>query len=109
MWPSKTQSPSSCVGSMDEINHPTNYTGHPAGVECVDIAELLSFNLGNAMKCIWRAGLKTPDAIKDLKKAEWYVQREIKRLGKLHGQVDYSEKQREVGQTVANGARKASG
>lgn len=68
------------MSESDDINSPSHYTTHPSGVECIEIAEYLSFNLGNALKYIWRAGLKTPDAIKDLRKAAWYVEREIKRL-----------------------------
>lgn len=70
---------------MDDINHPTHYTQHPTGTECIDIVEHMNFNLGNAIKYIWRAGLKSPDAEKDLRKALWYVDREIARRRKLHG------------------------
>lgn len=38
----------------------------------------MNFNLGNAMKYIWRAGLKN-SAIQDLEKAVFYIQDEIKR------------------------------
>jgi hypothetical protein len=55
-------------------------------VECIQIAEAFNFNLGNAIKYVWRAGLKTPDAIKDLEKAEWYIRREINRLYKARGE-----------------------
>lgn len=65
---------------LDLINHPPHYGGHPSGVECITITEHMNFNLGNAVKYIWRAGEKG-DAIEDLRKAEWYVRREIKRLG----------------------------
>jgi len=61
----------------DPVNHPEHYTSHPSGVECIDIAEHMGFNLGNAIKYIWRAGLKG-NALKDLEKARWYVEREIK-------------------------------
>jgi hypothetical protein len=60
--------------------HPQHYTSHPSGVECIQITEHLNFCLGNAIKYIWRAGLKSPNAIEDLKKARWYVEREIARL-----------------------------
>jgi hypothetical protein len=40
----------------------------------------MNFNLGNAMKYIWRAGLKHSDPTQDLQKARWYVDREIARL-----------------------------
>ncbi len=65
--------------SDDTINHPAHYTAHPSGVECIEVAEHMNFCLGNALKYIWRAGLKG-DAVEDLKKARWYVDREIERL-----------------------------
>lgn len=68
--------------STDLVNHPSHYTAHPSGVECIQITEEFTFSLGNAIKYIWRAGLKNTDAIEDLKKAEWYVKREIERLQK---------------------------
>lgn len=66
--------------SNDLINHPDHYTGHPSGVECIQITEHMGFNLGNAVKYIWRADSKG-DAEADLKKAEWYIDRELKRRG----------------------------
>ena len=64
----------------DPVNHPPHYNSHPSGVECVTVAEHMNFCLGNALKYIWRAGLKSKDPIEDLKKARWYVDREIARL-----------------------------
>lgn len=58
------------------VNHPSHYTNHPSGVECITITEHMGFCLGNAVKYIWRADLKN-DAIEDLKKARFYVDREI--------------------------------
>jgi hypothetical protein len=66
------------VKLCEAVNHPSHYTGHPSGVECITVTEHMNFNLGNAMKYIWRADLKDK-AIEDLKKAEWYIQRELKR------------------------------
>ena len=64
----------------DPINHPPHYTQHPSGVECITITEHYNFNVGNAIKYLWRAGLKDgADAADDLRKAAWYVQREIER------------------------------
>ena len=60
----------------DPVNHPKHYTAHPSGVECIHITEHMGFCLGNAVKYIWRADLKL-DAIEDLKKARWYLDREI--------------------------------
>jgi len=66
----------------DSVNHPKHYTSHPSGVECIDITEHMGFNLGNAVKYIWRASLKGQQ-IEDLRKARWYIEREIKRVGGL--------------------------
>lgn len=64
--------------SGDAVDHPDHYNRHPSGVECIDVVEHMGFNLGNAIKYIWRADLKA-DADEDLRKAAWYVQREIER------------------------------
>ncbi|NKW33724.1 DUF3310 domain-containing protein [Rhodococcus hoagii] len=68
------------MSDNDAVNHPGHYTSHPSGVECIQITEHMSFCLGNAIKYIWRADLKG-NAIEDLRKARWYVDREIARLG----------------------------
>ncbi len=60
----------------DNVAHPAHYTSHPSGIECIQITEHMGFNLGNALKYIWRCDLKR-DAIEDLEKAKWYVEREI--------------------------------
>lgn len=65
--------------SNDMVNHPKHYTSHPKGIECLDVIEDNPFyNLGNAMKYIWRVsfGSKGND-IEDLEKAEFYIRREI--------------------------------
>jgi hypothetical protein len=67
------------------INHPTHYA-HPSGVECIDVVEWMSFNVGNCMKYCWRAGRKN-DTIEDLKKARWYLNREIAKLEKEAGRT----------------------
>lgn len=64
--------------SHDPVNNPKHYTSHPSGIECIQITEHMGFNLGNAVKYIWRADLKA-DALEDLRKAAWYLQREIER------------------------------
>ena len=65
----------------DPVNHPPHYTDHPSGVECIDITEHMNFCLGNAVKYLWRADLKD-NPIEDLKKAVWYIEREIERREK---------------------------
>lgn len=66
----------------DPVNNPKHYTSSKANcdcglsIECIQITEHMGFNLGNAVKYIWRCDLKK-DAIEDLEKAKWYIQREI--------------------------------
>ena len=62
----------------DPVNQPKHYTAHPSGIECIQVTEHMGFNLGNAVKYIWRCDLKK-DAVEDLNKAIWYIQREITR------------------------------
>ena len=63
------------------VNHPPHYCSHPSGVECITVTEHMGFNLGNALKYIWRADLKH-NAITDLRKAAWYLERELARRTK---------------------------
>lgn len=60
----------------DTVNKPKHYTSHPSGIDCIQITEHMGFNLGNAIKYIWRCDLKKDD-VEDLKKAAWYIEREI--------------------------------
>jgi hypothetical protein len=70
----------------EAVNHPAHYTSPPSGVECIDVVEHMTFNVGNAVKYCWRAGLKgsaeeaRAKQIEDLKKARWYLDREVQRL-----------------------------
>lgn len=66
----------------DPINHPQHYNSHPSGIECIDVVEHYSFNVGNAMKYLWRAGLKgsAEKRVEDLRKAAWYANREADRI-----------------------------
>jgi len=66
----------------EAVDHPAHYNAHPSGVECIQIVEWMNFNLGNAVKFIWRSGEKAA-TIEDLQKARWYLDREIARLRKL--------------------------
>lgn len=65
----------------DAVNNPRHYTSHPSRIECIQVTEHMSFCVGNAVKYLWRADLKN-DAIEDLKKARWYIDREIERRSK---------------------------
>ena len=69
------------LAKHDPVNHPQHYTSHPSGVECITVTRHMSFNLGNAMKYIWRADLKG-NSVEDLKKAAFYINDEIKRREK---------------------------
>lgn len=71
------------ITKPDMVNHPPHYTSSPAkcskcghGIECIDVVQHMNFSIGNAVKYLWRAGLKN-DAIEDLKKAVWYINTEI--------------------------------
>lgn len=68
----------------DPVNHPAHYTTHPSKVECIAITEHMNFCLGNAIKYIWRASEKGKQ-LEDLKKARWYLDREISRLENVKG------------------------
>lgn len=64
--------------TADVVNHPPHYTSHPSGIECITVTEHMGFNLGNVIKYLWRAEDKG-SPIEDLKKARWYLDREIAR------------------------------
>ena len=62
----------------DPIN-PAHYRKHPSGIECIEVTRHMNFNIGNAIKYIWRYQDKG-DPIENLKKAQWYLNDEITRL-----------------------------
>jgi hypothetical protein len=62
----------------DMVNHPPHYTEHPSGIECIEITRYMGFNIGNAVKYLWRCDLKHDD-IEDLEKAIFYIYDEIKK------------------------------
>lgn len=72
---------------MSAVDHPTHYR-KGSGFEAIDVIEAwnLGFNLGNALKYISRCGLKGDGGveveIEDLKKARWYVDRQIELLSR---------------------------
>jgi hypothetical protein len=69
------------------VNHPVHYTSHPSGVEVIEITEHMGFCLGNAIKYIMRSELKG-NQVQDLKKAIWYINREISRLEGMNGKTE---------------------
>ena len=60
----------------ESVNSPPHYTSHPSGIECIQITEHMNFNVGNAVKYLWRHADKDKP-LEDLKKARWYIDREI--------------------------------
>lgn len=70
----------------DNVNHPKHYISDPSGIECIQITRHRNFNIGNAIKYLWRNGLKDSDSqIQDLQKAVWYINDEINRLESMTG------------------------
>lgn len=70
-------------GSTDAVNHPSHYT--QGKIEVIDFIEdqKLNYHLGNCVKYICRCFVKHKDKpSEDLKKARWYLNREIKELEK---------------------------
>ena len=72
----------------DPIENPPHYKSHPSGIECIQITEHMGFCLGNVVKYIWRADLKE-NAIEDLEKAKWYIEREISKRKKIENREDF--------------------
>ena len=84
---SKTSNSNKDVNVNDRVAHPEWYTSHPSGVECIEITRHYTFDIGNAIKYLWRAGLKKEQGlsdvekeIEDCKKAIWYINDHIKHL-----------------------------
>lgn len=69
--------------SPDPVNHPSHYT--QGEIECIDALEAIGigpdFCRGNAIKYLWRIGLKG-DPLEDARKAQWYVNRLVEELTK---------------------------
>ena len=65
------------------VDHPGYYGGKDNPYEAIKVIEAhnLNFALGSVIKYVLRAGKKSDSALKDLQKAQWYIQREIQNLG----------------------------
>lgn len=69
---------------FDPVNKPKHYNSDPSGIQCIEITRHRNFNIGNAIKYLWRQGLKDEaPQVQDLKKAIWYINDEIVRIEKL--------------------------
>ena len=73
------------------VDHPSHYNSHPSGIECIEIVRHYPFNVGSAIKYLWRAGLKKDMAmddiekeIEDLEKAVWFINDRIKYLNEVN-------------------------
>ena len=65
----------------ERVDHPDHYNSHPSGIEAIEVVRHYNFNVGNALKYLWRAGLKDENTeVEDLRKAIWYINDEIMRL-----------------------------
>jgi hypothetical protein len=83
----------------ETVDHPSHYTAHPSGVECIAITEHFNFCIGNAIKYLWRAGLKEgADELEDLQKALWYIKREIERRAGKGGRA--TEERHELAEAI---------
>ena len=79
------------MSDHDPVNHPAHYVSHSSGLECVQITEHMGFCIGNAVEYLWRSDLKgnavkylwrsdlKGNALEDLRKARWYIEREIEK------------------------------
>lgn len=91
---SKTASTTGKDIDPNGVNHPAHYNSHPSGIEAIDIIRYFRFNVGNAIKYCWRAGLKTTEGealdmeIKDLEKAVFYLNDEIAELKRQKARAD---------------------
>ena len=71
-------------GHHDPVDHPSHYNNSKAHcekchrrIECIDVTRHMCFNIGNAIKYLWRCDFKN-SSVEDLRKAVWYIQDEIK-------------------------------
>lgn len=74
----------------NNADHPQHYNSHASGIECIEIVRHMSFNVGNAMKYLWRADEKGAP-IEDLEKAVWYINDEIKKRKKISQTLKISQ------------------
>jgi hypothetical protein len=73
------------LASRDMVNHPYHYTSSDAVcdkcgdcIECIEVTRHMSFNIGNAVKYLWR--FQDKGGLEDLKKARWYLEDHMKEM-----------------------------
>lgn len=73
----------------NDPTNPSHYRIHPSNVECIEVTRHMTFNCGNAIKYIWRNGLKDGEpSVQDLEKAIWYLNDEVSRLNNADGEKE---------------------
>ena len=95
--------------STDPIN-PPHYRSHPSGVEAIEVTEWFTFCLGNAIKYIWRAGLKGDSQIEDF--GENWTRAERLAEAQVHATLAVAAAYRidyEDAKEIAHGARSEDG
>ncbi len=75
--------PVNTAPGFDPVERPRGYNSHPSGVETIEVTEHLGFCVGNAIKYLWRCDLKGAP-VEDVRKAAWYVRRELQRRERGH-------------------------
>jgi len=65
---------------MTDAINPPHYQSHPSGIECIQVTEHMNFCLGNVVKYVFRCAYKHSSPLEDLRKAAWYLNREIARV-----------------------------
>lgn len=94
------------VDPDDPIN-PDHYRTHPSGIECITISEWYSANIGQAIQYLWRHEHR--NGIEDLRKAVWFIQREIGRLEKIAKEYELKEDLRRREQAQLDHIKAAGG
>ncbi|WP_301154339.1 DUF3310 domain-containing protein [Metapseudomonas otitidis] len=87
------------LDTTDTVNHPPHYNDHPSGIECIEVTELLPFNLGNAFKYVFRHRKKNGQ--EDLLKAEWYLTREQERPKRAGISIGFAQAARALAKRIA--------
>lgn len=83
------------------VDHPDHYNNNPSGVECIDVIEHMSLNVGNAVKYLWRLGYKG-NTVEQLEKAIWYCEREKQRLLERDRKIALTKAQALESQLIRN-------
>lgn len=68
--------PKECTGHNNDPINPNHYKT-TSGIQCIDVRRHFLCTMSDAIKYVWRAGLKD-DLVQDLEKALWYLNEAIK-------------------------------